>query len=50
MNVGRYSLKDWFHRVRWVLNTFPPYNIASEFRSRVSKLNAYPCNFSISRL
>ena len=28
-----------------VPNTVPSYNIASELRSKVSKLNAYPCNF-----
>ena len=42
--------EDRFHRARWVPNTFPPCNIASELRSRVSRSNAYPCNFSISRL
>ena len=38
MNVGHHSLEDWFHWARWVPNTFPPFNIASELRSRVSRL------------
>ena len=46
MKVGHRSLKDWFHRARWVPNTFPPYNITFELRSRVSRANAYPCNFN----
>ena len=50
MNVGHYSLEDQFHRVRWLANTFSPCNIVSELRLRVSRSNAYPCNFSISRL
>ena len=37
MNVGHYSLKDWFHQARWVPNTFPPCNIASELRSKVDR-------------
>ena len=45
MNIGHHSLEDQFYRARWVPNTFPPYNIASELRSRVSRSNAYPCNF-----
>ena len=50
MNVGHHSLEDRFHQARWVPNTFPSCNIASELRLRVSRSNAYPCNFSISRL
>ena len=45
MNVGHHNLEDRFHRARWVPNTFPSCNIASELRSRVNKSNAYPCNF-----
>ena len=45
MNVGHRSLEDRFHRVRWVPNTFPPCNIASKLKSRVSRSNAYTCNF-----
>ena len=37
MNVGHHSLVDQFHQARWVPNTFPPGNIASELRSRVDK-------------
>ena len=43
MNVGHHSLEDWFHWSRWVPNTFSTCNI--NFRSRVSKSNAYSCNF-----
>ena len=50
MNVDHHSLEDRFHRARWVPNTFPPCNIASELRLRVSRSNAYPYNFSISKL
>ena len=45
MNVGHHSLENRFHRARWVPNIFPPYNIASELRSKVSRSNSYPCNF-----
>ena len=45
MNVDHHSLEDRFHQARCVPNTFPPYNIVSELRSRVSRSNAYPCNF-----
>ena len=38
MNVGYHSLEDQFHMARWVPNTFPSYNIASELRSRVDRL------------
>ena len=37
MNVGHYNLEDRFHRVRWVPNTFPSCNIASELISRVDR-------------
>ena len=37
MNVGHYNLEDRFHRARWVPNTFPSCNIASELRSRVDR-------------
>ena len=50
MNVDHHSLEDRFHRARWVPNTFPPCNIASELRLRVRRSNAYPYNFSISKL
>ena len=50
MNAGHHSLEDRFHQARWVPNTFPPCNIVFELRSRVNRSNAYPCNFSISRL
>ena len=45
MNVDHHSLEDRFHQARWVPNAFPPCNIASELKSRVSRSNAYPCNF-----
>ena len=45
MNVGYHSLENQFHRVRWVPNTFPSCNVASELRSRVSKSSTYLCNF-----
>ena len=45
MNVGHHSLEDRFHRARWVPNTFPSCNVASELKSRVSRSNVYPCNF-----
>ena len=45
MNVSYHNLEDRFHWVRWMPNTFPPCNIASELRSRVSRSNDYPCNF-----
>ena len=45
MNVGHHSLEDWFHWARWVPNTFPPFNIASELKSKVSRSNVYLCNF-----
>ena len=46
MNVDHHNLKDWFHWVRWVPNTFPPCNIASKLKSRVCRSNAYPYNFN----
>ena len=37
MNVGHHSLEDQFHQARWVPNTFPSYNIASELKSKVDR-------------
>ena len=48
MNVDHHNLEDQFHRTRWVPNTFPPCNIASKFRSRLSRSNAHPYNFRFS--
>ena len=31
-------LQYWFHKAKWMSNTFPSYNLASELRSRVSGL------------
>ena len=46
MNVGHHSLKDQFHRVRWMPNTFPSCNIASELRLRVDRSMLIFVNFN----